>query len=196
LKPKGVEQDDYDLKWQIDSEIMGAETGEIEVKGTVNPLEGEETEFQGTIKNIKYYYEMGKKFNEQYKIEQLNFHQKEWLVAFDKVDGKFSDAVSAEVVQAIVKNIEAFKAKFEAGAKREGLTATDKRFPMDAVIPTAAIYYAVQAAEIYEVKEDYILMGYNLYHWKMLTDKQNGMLKKIEQDFYNDKNKDGYEAMM
>ena len=48
---------------------------------------------------------------------------------------------------------------------------------MDTVIPMAAIYYMVQAAEVYEVKDNFIVIGFNLYHWKMLTDKQNGMLK-------------------
>lgn len=88
-----------------------------------------------------------------------------------------------------------FKTKFEVGVKKESLKANEKFFPLDAVIPTAVVYYAVQGAEIYEVKDNYIVIGYNLYHWKMLTDKQNGMLKQISQDFYNDQNKEGYEAM-
>lgn len=64
LQPKGVAVEDWDLKMTIDSQQMGAETGEITVKGVANLLEGEPTEFEGTIKNVKYIYEMGKKFNE------------------------------------------------------------------------------------------------------------------------------------
>jgi len=111
------------------------------------------------------------------------------------VEGKFSESVGAEVVEAIVKNLEVFKEKFEKGSKKADQLPNIKNFPMDTVIPIAAIYYMVQGAEIYEVKDNFIMIGYNLYHWKMLTDKQNGMLKQIQQDFYNEANKEGYEAM-
>lgn len=50
---------------------------------------------------------------------------------------------------------------------------------MDTVIPMACIYYVVHFAEIYEVDDQFITMGFNLAHMKMLTDKQVKMLKAI-----------------
>jgi len=52
------------LKFVINSEEILAETGEVTVKGTVNVVGDGATEFEGTIKNIKYHYKLGKKFNE------------------------------------------------------------------------------------------------------------------------------------
>ena len=57
---------------------------------------------------------------------------------------------------------------------------------MDTVIPFACIYYAVNFAEEFEITDNYMQLGYNLHHIKMLTEKQAGMLKEISQDFYNE----------
>ena len=56
---------------------------------------------------------------------------------------------------------------------------TTHDFPMDTVIPFACIYYAVQFAKEYEIKDNYMQLGFDLHHIKMLTEKQAGMLKAI-----------------
>lgn len=66
---------------------------------------------------------------------------------------------------------------------------------MDTVIPMAGLYYAANFAETVEFDDMFATLGFSLGHWKMITDKQLKMLKEIKQDFYNDKNKDGYEAL-
>lgn len=81
-----------------------------------------------------------------------------------------------------------FKQKFEKAQSKskDGLNTYVKDFPMDTVIPMACIYYVVHFAEVYHVNEKFVEMGFSLQHWKMLTDKQNNMLKKITTEFYND----------
>lgn len=71
-----------------------------------------------------------------------------------------------------------------------------ENFPMDSVIPFACLYMIVDWAETFEVKEQYITMGFNLYHVKMLTDRQNNMLKEISQDLYNERNHEGLDSLV
>ena len=108
-------------------------------------------------------------------------------------DGLSAEA-SQEIASAIDKHIDDFKVKFEKGSKK-GEMDFIKDFPMDTVIPMAGLYYAANFAETVEFDDMFATLGFSLGHWKMLTDKQLKMLKEIKQDFYNDKNKDGYEAL-
>lgn len=59
-------------------------------------------------------------------------------------------------------------------------------FPMDTVIPMAAIFYMSHFAEVFETDDKFVTMGYSFDHLKLLTPKQSKMLKKIKQPFYND----------
>lgn len=40
------------------------------------------------------------------------------------------------------------------------------------------------------------MFGYSLDKFKMLTDKQSAMLKEINHEFYNEKNKDEFDALL
>ena len=69
-------------------------------------------------------------------------------------------------------------------------------FPMDAVVPFVGLYYGVQFAEKAEFTSDYAALGGSLKHLELLTEKQNDLLKPIEGDFYNEKNKKGDDALL
>lgn len=91
-----------------------------------------------------------------------------------------------EVTEMIESHVDEFKKKFEKGDKSGQFQYIDK-FPMDSVIPVACLYYVVHFVEVYEVSDDFIAMGFSLNHFKMLTPKQQNMLKAIKTEFYNDK---------
>jgi len=67
---------------------------------------------------------------------------------------------------------------------------------MDTVIPMAAIFYTTHFSEIFEVDDKFITVGFSLDHFKMLTAKQNKMLKAIKHAMYNPQNKDGDDALI
>ena len=161
------------MKVVMDSKDLSAETGEVTIKGKVTEKGGEIKDFESTIKNIKMAYRLGTSLNEKYKIDQLQFKEVEWTVDIDcaiDVPAGLTEPVWCEVVNAFKTDLLLFKEKFQKGNKK-GEFPQIKNFPMDTVIPIAAIYYMVQAAEIYEVEDNFITIGFNLYHWKMLTDK-------------------------
>jgi len=66
---------------------------------------------------------------------------------------------------------------------------------MDTVIPMAGLFYATHFSEIFEVDDKYVTLGYSLGHFKMLTEKQNKMLKAVKHDFYNPTNKNDQDAL-
>jgi hypothetical protein len=66
---------------------------------------------------------------------------------------------------------------------------------MDTVIPLAAIYYATHFSEIFEVDDKFVTLGFSLDHFKLLTEKQNKMLKAIKHGFYNEANAEGDDAL-
>jgi len=59
-------------------------------------------------------------------------------------------------------------------------------FPMDAVVPFVGLYYGVQFAEAAGFDKDFVSLGGSLKHLELLTEKQNGLLKPIDGDFYNE----------
>ena len=46
-----------------------------------------------------------------------------------------------------------------------------------------------------EVDDKFVLLDYSLGHFKMLTEKQNKMLKAVKHDFYNPTNKNDEDAL-
>ena len=82
-----------------------------------------------------------------------------------------SPEASSEIATAIDKYIDDFKVMFEKGSKG-GDMENIKNFPMDTVIPMAAVYYTSKLAETIEFDENFLSLGYSLQHFKMLTEKQ------------------------
>jgi len=78
---------------------------------------------------------------------------------------------------------------------KDGDLQAVENFPMDTVIPMAALYYLTHFSEIFEVDDKFVTLGYSLNHFKMLTEKQNKMLKAVKQDFYNPTNKNDDDAL-
>ena len=46
-----------------------------------------------------------------------------------------------------------------------------------------------------EVDDKFVILDYSLGHFKMLTEKQNKMLKAVKHDFYNPTNKNDQDAL-
>ena len=196
LKPQGVDHDDFDFNVSIDKEYLGAESDKVTVVGTVTLKDGTEVPFTAPVPLVKLQYALGTKFNKDYEIDQWNFDQKEWTFKTGSVSGEGLTAeASEEIGKAIDKHIDDFKKKFEKGDK-QGEMPYIKDFPMDTVIPMAGLFYASQIAEKVEFDDNFATYGFGLGHWKMITEKQNKMLKEIKHEFYNDTNKDGYPALI
>lgn len=83
------------------------------------------------------------------------------------------------------------KAKFVATG--EVPITLKEPFPMDTLIPSAALYYAVQVANVVEETDKYINLELDLHKMGMVTDQQNSAMKKINVDFWN-QTKDGIGA--
>lgn len=64
-------------------------------------------------------------------------------------------------------------------------------FPMDSVMPMAFFYHIIHLVETFQVKDDYIILGFSLSHFEMLSEKQKKGLKKIQNEFVGNKNKQG-----
>jgi len=108
------------------------------------------------------------------------FEQKEWTFKIGAVNGEgLSPELSQEIATVIENHVDDFKAKFEKGSKK-GEMEYIKDFPMDTVIPMAAIYYATNFAETAEFDDTFAEFGFSLSSWKMLTEKQTKMLKEIK----------------
>lgn len=84
--------------------------------------------------------------------------------------GTTSSDEQTEIKAKIQKNIFDFKEKFQMGDKDGDLQAVEN-FPMDTVIPMAALYYLTHFSEIFEVDDKFVTLGYSLNHFKMLTEK-------------------------
>ena len=78
---------------------------------------------------------------------------------------------------------------------KDGDLQAVENFPMDTVIPMAALFYSSHFSEIFEVDDKFVTLGFSLNHFKMLTEKQNKMLKAVKHDFYNPTNKNDDDAL-
>lgn len=194
--PEGTEED-FDFDVFITKEYLGAESTKVEVKGVATLKDGTEVPFTAPVPLVKLQYELGSEENAQYKFDALKFFEKEWTFKTGDISGEgLTPEASKEIASAIDTNIDNFKTKFEKGGKKDGSMIYIENFPMDTVIPMAALYYVVQFSETFEIQEDkYITLGFDLNHYKMLTEKQNNMLKPIEQAFYNSQNSEGNDAL-
>lgn len=86
-----------------------------------------------------------------------------------------------------------FKKNFET--KGEVNSWLKYPFPMDTLIPSAALYYGVQFASNIEENENYLTFGFDLHHFGMINDAQNKALRKINTDFWP-VNKGGLDVSM
>lgn len=192
--PNGVPVEDFDFDVKISKEYFGAETDKVACEGVATLNDGTDVKFSAPINMIKVQYELTKKFNNEYNFEANHFAEKEWTFDMGAITGEMSDDAKAEIKTAVSAHMDTFKAKFEKGDKK-GEMAYIENFPMDTVIPMACIYYITHFSEIFEVDDNFVALGFSLMHFKMLTEKQNKMLKAIKHPFYNEKNKRGEDAL-
>lgn len=191
----GVDLDDFDLDVSITKEYLGAETDKVKVSGTATLKDGTEVPFTGPVPLVKLQYELGTKLNEKFNVDALHFNHKEWTFKCGELTGEgLSAEVGQEVATAIDKNVDEFKTKFEKGDKK-GEMQYIENFPMDTIIPMASLYYVVQFSENFDDSDKFITLGFGLTHYKMLTEKQQKMLKAISYDFYNEVNEEGDDAL-
>jgi len=197
LQPNGVALDDFDLDVHLSKEYLGAETDKVTVSGTVTLKDGTDVPFTAPVPLVKLQYALGTRYDDDYKIDRNEYLEKEWVFKTGAVAGEgLSSAASTEIATAIDSYIEDFKVKFEKGAKKGDMDHIFNDFPMDTFIPMAAVYYASKFAGDIDFGDNFLELGFSLSHFKMLTEKQTNMLKEIKHDFYNEKNKDGYDALL
>ena len=61
-------------------------------------------------------------------------------------------------------------------------------FPVDTVLPFVGLYFGASFADKYEVTDKFIEMAFSFNRLKLLTEKQEALLKPIEGSFYNEVN--------
>lgn len=177
LSPAEGDLDDFDFDTSFTKENLGVESTKVKVSGTAVTKDGAEIKFTAPVPLVKLQYELGTKYNEQFKFDALSFNEKEWIFKVGDVTGEgLSDGAQQEIAAAIEGNVDEFKLSVEKKDQKETVQ-NFKNFPMDAVIPMVSLYHVVQFSEIFDVDEKYFTLGFNLNHFKMLTDKQNNMLK-------------------
>ena len=171
LEPTGVALDDFDFDVHYSKEYLGAETDKVTVKGTVTLADGTDVAFTAPVPLVKLQYALGTTYDENYKIDRWEYKQEEWVFKTGAVAGEgLTPEASAEIATAIDSYVDDFKDKFEKGSKK-GEMDHIKDFPMDAVIPMAAVYYASNFAASVDYEENFLSLGYSLDHFRMLTEK-------------------------
>ena len=66
LDSKDIKREDWNLKLAIESDLIAAETGEVNIKGMVTENSGAEKPFSSTIKNVKIKYTLATTTNEKH----------------------------------------------------------------------------------------------------------------------------------
>jgi hypothetical protein len=90
----------------------------------------------------------------------------------------------------MIKKVEEIKTTMQDG-KVEGLP----NFPVDTIIPYVVIFYAVQAADSFEKTDKFLEFGFSFNRMKLLTPKQEKLLKPIEGGFHKEVSSSGKEAL-
>lgn len=68
-------------------------------------------------------------------------------------------------------------------------------FPIDTMLPFVTLYYATQFCDTWEHPNKFIELGFSPLRMKLLTEKQQKLLKPIQGGFYKEVNKSGLEAL-
>lgn len=117
LEPRGVSKEDFDLSVEVTAQGLSASTTQVGLTGMVTLRGGEQVPFEASIANLQWAWETGAYYKKAWKGDQLHFKEKTWAVDVGNVEAetKLSEAVEAELVYTIIKNINDFKKKYEKG---------------------------------------------------------------------------------
>jgi hypothetical protein len=77
----------------------------------------------------------------------------------------------------------------------EGKVEMLGEFPVDTVIPFVLLYYGASFADSYDVTEKFVELAFSFNRMKLLTPKQEELLKHIDGTYYNEVNDAGLEAL-
>ena len=73
----------------------------------------------------------------------------------------------------------------------EGKVEALPSFPVDTIIPFVVVYYGASFADSFERAEKFIELGFSFNRMKLLTPKQEKLLKPIQGHYYNEVNGQG-----
>lgn len=176
---------------------MGAQSKELQYAGTGTFTDGgaaKEFTFKGPVDLVKLQYATTEEFNAALNFEQMLFKEKEF--AFDvplaglKVTGADLTAEEKEVIVNRLKSEVTGLKDIASLGKLESFAA----FPVDTVIPFVALYFGTSFADQYTLSEKFVELAFSFDRMKLLTEKQEALLKPIEGEFYNEVNHQGREA--
>jgi hypothetical protein len=68
-------------------------------------------------------------------------------------------------------------------------------FPVDTIIPFVLLYYGASFADSYDISEKFVELAFSFNRMKLLTPKQEELLKQIDGTYYNEVNEAGLEAL-
>ena len=166
----GIKHDDFDLDLHMDKDYFGAETSQLQYKGS-GSLFGKEFTFSGPVELMKLKYALKDKHNPQLGFDQLTFDESEFVFQLDNSKINISDAdLTAEEKELILNRI-VDRVTDRKDTASKGNVGNFKAFPLDTVLPFVALYYGASFADTYDVTEKFIELSFSFKRMQMLTEK-------------------------
>ena len=190
----GIKHDDLDFELHLEKEFFGAQSKELQYEGS-GQADGEDFTFKGPVDLMKLQYSLTDQLNEELNFDQLRFEEKEFAfdIPADKLTITGADLTAEEkdlILRRLKAKVTAIKDTASAG-KVESLG----EFPVDTIIPFVVLYYAASFADSYDISEKFVELAFSFNRMKLLTPKQEKLLKPIEGTYYNEVNANGLEAL-
>ena len=138
---------------------------------------------------------MATKFDEALNFERNMFEEQEFLLDAPAAGLTITGATLTAEEQAMILSRLDTHVKAIKETASEGKVEHFGAFPVDTVIPFVVLYYGASFAESYEVTDKFVEFAFSFDKMKLLTPKQEKLLKPIEGSYYNEVNAQGLEAL-